>query len=66
MVFKECDAWLATGLKSRFKKFEETDECREVEKVSDLIIKIKADKKNNITHGEIHTKLSNFYSFEYA
>ena len=45
MVFKEHDEWLATGLKLRFKKFEETDECKEVKKVSDLINKIKADQK---------------------
>ena len=30
-----------------------------------MINKIKADKKNNITHGEIHTKLPNFTSFEH-
>ena len=65
MVFKECDGWLATGLKLRFKKFEETDEYKEVKKVSDLINKIKADQKNNITHGELHTKLPNFTSFEH-
>ena len=67
MVFKERDEWLATGLKLRFKKFEETDEYKEVKKVSDLINKIKADQKNNITHtrGEIHTKLPNFTSFDY-
>ena len=51
MVFKECDKWLATGLKLRFK--------------SDLINKIKADQKNNITHGEIHTKLPNLTSFDH-
>ena len=48
MVFKERDEWLATGIKLRFKKFEETDECKEVKKVSDLINKIKADKKKTI------------------
>ena len=64
MVFKKRDEWLATGLKLRFKKFEETDEYKEVKKVSDLINKIKAAQKNNITHGEIHTKLPNFTSFE--
>ena len=56
MVFKERDEWLATGLKLRFKKFEETYEYKKIKKVSDLINKIKADQKNNITHGEIHTK----------
>ena len=65
MVFKERDEWLATGLKLRFKKFEETDEYKELKKVSDLINKIKADQKNNITHGEIHTKLPNFTSFDH-
>ena len=45
MVFKERGEWLATGLKLRFKKFEETDEYKEVKKVSDLINKIKADQK---------------------
>ena len=65
MVFKERDEWLATGLKSRFKKFEETDEYKEVKKVSHLINNIKADQKNNITHGEIHTKLPNFTSFDH-
>ena len=54
-----------TGLKLRFKKFEETDEYKEVKKVCDLINKIKADQKNNIIHGEIHTKLPNFTSFEH-
>ena len=49
MVFKERDEWLATGHKLRFRKFEETDEYKEVKKVSDLINKIKADRKNNIT-----------------
>ena len=62
MVFKERDEWLATGLKL---KFEETDEYKEVKKVSDLINKIKADHKNNITHGTIHTKLPNFTSFNH-
>ena len=62
MVFKERDKLLATELKLRFKKFEETDEYKEV---SDLISKIKADQKNNITHGEIHTKLPNFTSFDH-
>ena len=65
MVFKEHDEWLATGLKSRFKTFEETNEYKEVKKVSDLINKIKADQKNDITHGEIHTELPNFTSFEH-
>ena len=65
MVFKERDEWLATGLKLRFKKFEETDEYKEVKKVSELINKIKAHQKNNITHGEIHTKLPNFSSFDH-
>ena len=64
MVFKERDEWLATGLKLRFRKFEETDEYKEVKKVSDLINKIKADQKN-ITHREIHTKLPNFTSFDH-
>ena len=45
MVFKEHDEWLASGLKLRFKNFEETDEYKEVKKVSDLINKIKADQK---------------------
>ena len=66
MVFKERDEWLATGLKLRFKKFEETDEYKEVKKVSDLINKIKADQKNNITHVEIHKKLPNFTSFDHG
>ena len=65
MIFKERDEWLATGLKLRFKKFEETDQYKEVKKVSDLINKIKADQKNNITHGEIHAKLPNFTSFDH-
>ena len=61
MVFKERDEWLATELKLRFKKFEETDKYKEVKKLK----KIKADQKNNITHGEIHTKLPNFTSFDH-
>ena len=65
MVFKEHDEWLVTGLKLRFKKYEETDEYKEVKKVSDLINKIKADQKNNKTHSEIHTKLPNFTSFQH-
>ena len=65
MVFKERDEWLATGLKLRFRKFEETDEYKEVKKVSNLINKIKVDQKNNITHREIHTKLPNFTSFDH-
>ena len=65
MVFKERDEWLATGLKLRFKKFEETDEYKEVKKVSDSINKIEADQKNNITYGEIHTKFPNFTSFDH-
>ena len=65
MVFKERDESLATGLKLKFKKFEETDKYKEVKKVSDLINKIKADQKNNITHSEIHTKLLNFTSFDH-
>ena len=60
IVFKGHDKWLATGLKLRFKKFEETDEYKEVKKVSDLINKFKADQRNNIVHGKIHTKLPNF------
>ena len=51
--------------KLRFKKFEETNEYKEVKKVSDLINKIKADQKRSITHGEIYTKLPNFTSFEH-
>ena len=31
----------------------------------DLINKIKADQENNITHGQIHTKLPNFTSFNH-
>ena len=42
-----------------------TDEYKEVNKVSELINKIKTDQKNNITPGEIHTKLPNFTSFEH-
>ena len=45
MVFKERDKWLSTGLKLRFKKFEETDEYKQLKKVSDLVNKIKADQK---------------------
>ena len=45
MVLKERDEWLAPGLKLRFKKFEETNEYKEVKKVSDLINKTKADAK---------------------
>ena len=65
MVFRESYGWLATGLSLRFKNFEETDEYKKVKKVSDLINKIKADQKNNITHGQIHTKLPNFTSFNH-
>ena len=65
MIFKGRGEWLATGLKLRFKKFEETDEYKEVKKVSDLINTIKADQKSNITHGKIHTKLPIFTSFEH-
>ena len=32
MVFKERDEWLATGLKLRFKKIEETNENKEINK----------------------------------
>ena len=50
MAFKERDEWLATGLKLGFKNFEETDECKEVKKVSDLINKIKAEIYRNLPH----------------
>ena len=62
MFFKECEEWLVTGLKLKTKKFENSDEYKEIERVSDLINKIKIEKKtNNITHGEIQTKLPNFH-----
>ena len=60
MIFRECDAWLVSSLGLNVKKFEDSDEYKEVKKVSDLISKIKANHKNNITHGSIHTKLPNF------
>ena len=65
MIFREYDVWLVSSLGLKVKKFEDSDEYKEVKKVSDLINKIKADQKNNIAHGSIHTKLSNFTSFDH-
>ena len=45
MVFKERDEWLATGLKILIEKFEETEEFKQVKKVSDFINKIKREQK---------------------
>ena len=64
MFFKEREEWLATGLKLKIKKFKDGDEYKQVKKVSDLINKIKNEQKNNITHGEIQTKLPNFAHFD--
>ena len=61
MFFKEREEWLVIGHKLKTKKFEDSDEYKEVKKVSDLINKIKNEKKNNITHGEIQTKLPNLH-----
>ena len=61
MVFKERDEWSATGLKLRFKKFEETDEYKEVKKVSDLINKIKADQKKKYNTWSNTYKVTEFY-----
>ena len=57
MIFRERDAWLVSSLSLKVKKFEDSNKYKEVNKVSDLINKIKADKKNNITYGDIHTRL---------
>ena len=65
MIFRERDAWLVSSLGLKVKKFKDSDEYKEVKKVSDLINKIKADQKNNITYGSIHTKLPNFTSFDH-
>ena len=62
--FKEHEEWLVTGLTLKTKKLEDSDEYKEVEKVSNLINKIKNEKINNITHGEIETKLPNFAHFD--
>ena len=48
----------------KIKTIEETDEYKQVKKVSDLINKIKNEQKKNITHGEIQTKLPNFAHFD--
>ena len=45
MFFKEREEWLVTGLKLKTKKFENSDEYKEIERVSDLINKIKNEKK---------------------
>ena len=37
MIFKGGDEWLAAGLKIKIKTLEETEEYKQVEKVSDLI-----------------------------
>ena len=50
----------------KVKKIEDSDKYKEVKKVSDLINRIKADQKNNITHGSRHTKLPNFTSFDHG
>ena len=60
MIFRERDAWLVSSLGLKGKKIEDSDEHKEVKKASDLINKIKADQKNNITHEDIHTRLPNF------
>ena len=65
IFFRERDAWLVSSLGLKVKKFEDSDEYKEVKKVSDLIKKIKADQKNNITHGATHTKLPNFTSVDH-
>ena len=65
MIFRERDAWLVSSLGLKVKKIEGSDEYKELKKVSDLISKIKADQKNNITHVTIHTKLPNFTSFDH-
>ena len=65
MVFKRKDEWLVSGLKLVIRKFEQTDEYKQLKKVSDLINKLKADQKNNITYGHIHTKLLNFTSYNH-
>ena len=49
MIIRDCDAWLVSSLGLKVKKFEDSDEYKEVKKVSDLINKIKADQRNNIT-----------------
>ena len=64
MVFRERDTWLVSSLGLKVKKFEGSNEYKEVKKVSNLINKIQADQKNNITHGSIHTKLPIFTSFD--
>ena len=45
MIFRERDAWLVSSLSLKVKKFEDSNKYKEVNKVSDLINKIKADKK---------------------
>ena len=66
MIFRERDVWLVSSLGLKVKKIEGSDEYKELKKVSDLISKIKADQKNNITHVTIHTKLLNFTSFDHG
>ena len=65
MVFKGKDESLVSGLKLVIRKFEQTDEYKQLKKVFDLINKLKADQKSNITHGHIHTKLPDFTSFDH-
>ena len=64
MMFRECGTWLVSCLGLKMTNFEDSDEYAQVKKVSDLINKIKKKQQNNIRHGEIQTKLPNFYYFD--
>ena len=64
MMFRERDTWLVSCLGLKIKKFEDSDEYAQVEKVSDSINKIKKKQQNNIRHGEIQKKLPNFHYFD--
>ena len=61
MLFKGKDEWLVSGLKLVIRKFEQTDEYKQLKRVSDLINKLKADKKKQY-HAQTYTyKVTEFY-----
>ena len=61
MMFRERDTWLVSCLGLKIKKFEDSDGYAQAKDKSDLTNKIKKKQKNNIIHGEIQTKLTNFH-----
>ena len=63
MFFKEREEWLVTGLKLKTKKFENSDEYKEIERVSDLINKIKNEKKKTKQYNAWRNtnKITNFH-----